>query len=243
MTKRWVAIATVLSVAMTGCGSSAQKVSSVDAKPTASAAPTDHEPEKNAPMATAAPANETIAPDKLEARMQQAERAEDERKKQEILRQLEAEKEQQQKLRNVAPNVESPPPPPPNKPACKCVAGDPLCSCIPDETTKSGKKKASVHAASTSSMSGRISPEQVESAVADHIDIFATCTNDDVTVSLKALITDKGKVTDVSARRSTPDLAKLRDCVVTAFKTIQFPASSDGKSVPIEFDLVLSPSS
>ena len=241
MTKRWVAVATVMSLAMTGCGSSEQRVSAVDAKPTASAAPSAHEPDKIEAAVTAAPKNELSAGEKEAELKEEAERTADERKKQEILRQLEAQKDQQEKLRGIKPSGESPPPPP--KSACKCVAGDPLCSCIPDDATKTGKKKASVHAASTSSMSGRISPQQVESAVTDHIDVFASCTSDDVTVSLKALITDKGKVTDVSARRSTPDLAKLRDCVVTAFKTIQFPASSDGKSVPIEFDLVLSPSS
>jgi hypothetical protein len=92
-------------------------------------------------------------------------------------------------------------------------------------------------------MSGRLSPEQVESAVSDNIDRFAPCTDTDVTVSLRALVAETGKVVNASAGRSTPDEARVRDCVVSAFKAIQFPASPDGKSAPIEFDLVLSASS
>jgi hypothetical protein len=118
--------------------------------------------------------------------------------------------------------------------------GQPAATASPKPTGR--KPRASVRAASTTSMSGRLTTQQVESAVADNIDRFASCSDGDVTVTLRALVADTGKVVNASAGRSTPDEARVRDCVVSAFKSIQFPSSPDGKSAPIEFDLMLSAS-
>jgi len=110
----------------------------------------------------------------------------------------------------------------------------------PEKPEEKRKARASVRAASTESLSGQFTPEQLERAVADNVDAFAHCSDGDVTVSLHALIAATGKVVSASSTRSVPDDAKMRDCVLDAFRTIQFPASHDGKSSPITFDLVLS---
>ncbi len=92
-------------------------------------------------------------------------------------------------------------------------------------------------------MSGRVSAEQVERAVSDNIDRFEPCTTEETTVTVRALIGATGKVVDASSARSAPDDARLRDCVVAAFRDLTFPSSTDGRSAPIVFDLVLSPPS
>ncbi len=110
----------------------------------------------------------------------------------------------------------------------------------PEEKQVAHARKATIKAATTASMSGQFTPEQLELSVSDNIDAFSHCSDSDVTVSLRALIAGTGKVMNASAQRSVPDDARMRDCVVDAFKGIQFPANHDGKSAPITFDLVLS---
>lgn len=127
------------------------------------------------------------------------------------------------------------PPPPPKR----CAPGDPLCAAGDKPT----KKKAHVQAASTTSMGGRLTTAQVEDAVEQSFQTFAACSSSDSTITVRAVIAGTGKVLDASSIHSSPDDARLRDCVVSAFRQITFPTSSDGRSVPISFDLVLAPAS
>jgi len=146
-------------------------------------------------------------------------------------------------ISSAKPSPNSLPPPTIATAQATAATPSPTATAAPQQVGGLRRPKARVRAASTSSMTGRLSPEQVESAVSDNIDRFASCADSDVTVSLRALVAETGKVVNASAGRSTPDEARVRDCVVSAFKAIQFPASPDGKSAPIEFDLVLSPAS
>jgi hypothetical protein len=132
--------------------------------------------------------------------------------------------------------VGSGPPPPPRW----CAPGDPLCA---EDEAPPPKRKARVEAASTQSMGGRLTPAQVEDAVEQSFQSFAACSSSDSTVTVRAVIAGTGKVLDASSIHSSPDDARLRDCVVSAFRQIIFPTSSDGRSVPISFDLVLAPAS
>ncbi len=223
-----------LAALVTACGSAPKATknltSSNEAKPARSALAWAS---TSASAATPASGGEPLEKERelLDEQKHQADADSEAKLRAELQRKLEEKKAEETKTPHESHEGEAPD-------KCNCAPGDPLCSCV--DNAPPPKRRASVRAASTASMSGRISREVVESAVASHIELFASCSDADATVSLKALIADSGRVTDASARWSAPDVAGLRDCVVAAFKTIQFPSSTDGKSAPIEFDLTLS---
>jgi outer membrane biosynthesis protein TonB len=96
-------------------------------------------------------------------------------------------------------------------------------------------------AATAHSLSGRISEAEVGQVVNAGISAFGPCSRLDATVTVNLQIDAEGRVGDASAARSDPDDAKMRDCVVRAFKTLRFPKSADGRSSPVRFELRLTP--
>ena len=96
-------------------------------------------------------------------------------------------------------------------------------------------------AATTTSLSGRLTGAQIEEVVGNDIDAFAKCTKTDATVGIKAIVSGDGKVLEVGAPRSDPDNPQLRDCVTQAFSKLVFPRSNDNRSSPLAFDLSLKP--
>lgn len=104
-------------------------------------------------------------------------------------------------------------------------------------------KRATVKAASAQAASGRLTLTEVETAIDESFDQFSKCSSgDDATVSLRAVVAPSGKVIEVSSTRSTPDDPRMRDCVVTAFRALQFPAVNGAAPAPLSFELVVADS-
>lgn len=102
------------------------------------------------------------------------------------------------------------------------------------------RKRAQVKAASAQSASGRLTLSQVETAIDESFDLFSKCSRgDDATVSVRALVAPSGKVIEASSTRSTPDDPAMRDCVVSAFRGLQFPAANGAAPAPLSFELVV----
>jgi len=108
-------------------------------------------------------------------------------------------------------------------------------------TGKPGPKPAPPGAAETMSDSGELTAEQVDSAISDQFDGFARCSAAESVVAVRATVGPDGRVLDVSAGRSTPDDAHLRDCVVIAFRSLQFPKTQAAWPTRLAFDLRLTP--
>jgi hypothetical protein len=106
---------------------------------------------------------------------------------------------------------------------------------------KPGLKPPAPGAAETMSDSGQLTADQVDSAISDQFDGFARCSAAESVVSVRATVGPDGRVLDVSAGRSTPDDAHLRDCVVIAFRSLQFPKSQAAWPTRLAFDLRLTP--
>lgn len=140
-----------------------------------------------------------------------------------------------------ASRAPSPPPGLPGQGSPEPLAVDPKKS--EEKSTSKNKrddgKGAAPMAATTKSLSGRLSSADVEGVVTGAIDRFAKCTTVDLTVEIKAVIGGDGRVVEVKIPRSQPDDPRARDCVGASFKELAFPKSSDKKSSPIAFELNL----
>jgi len=104
-----------------------------------------------------------------------------------------------------------------------------------------GLKPNAPGAAETMSNSGQLTADQVDSAISDQFDGFARCSTAESVVAVRATVGPDGRVLDVSAGRSTPDDAHLRDCVVIAFRSLQFPKTQAAWPTRLAFDLRLTP--
>jgi outer membrane biosynthesis protein TonB len=117
-----------------------------------------------------------------------------------------------------------PPPPPPHDPN------------IPDPDKRPPEK------AQTENLAGRISAESVEATVGGSRDAFGRCTRDYATFSARVLVGASGSVMDASILESSPDDARMRDCVVSALRNLKFASTGDA-AVPLSFRLAINPSS
>jgi hypothetical protein len=146
-----------------------------------------------------------------------------------------------------APESKSPAPPPPPPQPGPVGQGEPAPlvdapKATEKQTSKNKRddgKGAAPMAATTKSLSGRLSSADVEGVVTGAIDRFSRCTTVDLTVEIKAVIGGDGRVIEVKIPRSQPDDPRARDCVGASFKELSFPKSSDNKSSPIAFELNL----
>jgi hypothetical protein len=96
-------------------------------------------------------------------------------------------------------------------------------------------------AAQTENMAGRLSAESVEAAVGASGDLLGRCTTSYATVSARILVAANGQVIDANVGQSSPDDARMRDCVVAALKKMKFASSGD--TVPLSFRLAINPAS
>lgn len=117
---------------------------------------------------------------------------------------------------------------------------DPTIAPTAAPTPLRHRKRAQVKAANAQAASGRLTLTQVETAIDESFDQFSKCSRgDDATVSVRALVAPSGKVIEASSTRSTPDDPAMRDCVVSAFRGLQFPAANGGAPAPLSFELVV----
>lgn len=119
-----------------------------------------------------------------------------------------------------------------------------------DSTGRTGKPGKGEHgerkpprpgAAETSSDSGRLTAEQVDEVISERLDLFSRCTTAESVISVRATVAAEGRVLDVSAGRSSPDDARLRDCVIGAFRSLVFPRTQANWPTRVAFDLRLTP--
>lgn len=97
--------------------------------------------------------------------------------------------------------------------------------------------------ASTEQRQGSLKREQVEAVLTKHRSDFSPCLKEDAVVRIEATISTSGAVADVTSERSTPDDAKLRECVTKAFSKLTFPTdwaqpgSTDGTRLSLDLRL------
>ncbi|MBL9025104.1 MAG: hypothetical protein JNL21_23100 [Myxococcales bacterium] len=97
--------------------------------------------------------------------------------------------------------------------------------------------------ASTEQRQGSLKREQVEAVLTKHRGDFSPCLKEDAVVRIEATISTSGAVADVTSERSTPDDAKLRECVTKAFAKLTFPTdwaqpgSTDGTRLSLDLRL------
>jgi hypothetical protein len=97
--------------------------------------------------------------------------------------------------------------------------------------------------ASTEQRQGSLKREQVEAVLTKHRGDFSPCLKEDAVVRIEATISTSGAVADVTSERSSPDDAKLRECVTKAFSKLTFPTdwaqpgSTDGTRLSLDLRL------
>ncbi|MFO0613676.1 MAG: hypothetical protein U0414_13860 [Polyangiaceae bacterium] len=101
------------------------------------------------------------------------------------------------------------------------------------------RRRATVKAAQAEGASGRLSMADVESAIDSSFDEFSKCSEEDATITVRALVAPSGKVIQASSPRSTPDDPRLRDCIVAAFRALSFPTASGGAPAPLAVELAI----
>jgi outer membrane biosynthesis protein TonB len=153
------------------------------------------------------------------------------------------------------PKVEAGPPPPPQdfdhptkkpddkKQKLKNIREPGAVATPPMEHAAEPQSAASPApgAATTTSLGNAISAADVDAAIAQRMHPLRACATSDSSVSVHLSVAPGGKVADASATRSTPDDARLRDCVELALRTLFFSSSPTDRGSALSFDLELKP--
>lgn len=126
----------------------------------------------------------------------------------------------------------------PNPHGGSCDRGDPLCV---DSTESDKNKRKAPMLASTKSLTDRLSNTQLEQLVSDNIEKLVPCTKTDATLNVHATVAPEGNVLEASSDTSSPDDAKMRDCVVKVLKRLSFPKAQGIHPSPVTFELSLKP--
>lgn len=129
--------------------------------------------------------------------------------------------------------VEAPPPPPPEE---KAERG---------ELTKGGEsarddddeRRPAPRAATATALGGKLNADQVNAVIDANFDRLSACSDGEVVVSVRATVSTEGRVIEASAIRSTPDDPRIRDCIATTFRTLEFPRVASEWPTRLSFDL------
>jgi hypothetical protein len=128
----------------------------------------------------------------------------------------------------------------PSSSSCQCPKGTQRTStrggfrCSATSSSNPGRAR-------TESLSGNLTQQQADSTVAAASDRFVGCLrgSNQANVNVSALIASNGQVVKASASRSSPDDARMRDCVVAQFKTLTFPGTGSSYDTSFVFELAL----
>ncbi len=111
-----------------------------------------------------------------------------------------------------------------------------------DDEAKGGERandagKPAPRAATATALGGKLSADQVNAVIDANFDRLSACSNDEVVVSVRATVSTEGRVIEASAVRSTPDDPRIRDCIATTFRTLEFPRVASEWPTRLSFDL------
>lgn len=126
------------------------------------------------------------------------------------------------------PPAISPPPPPEEKAERDERKGG--------ERARDGEKPAP-RAATASALGGKLSADQVNAVIDANFDRLSACSDDEVVVSVRATVSTEGRVIEASAIRSTPDDPRIRDCIATTFRSLEFPRVASEWPTRLSFEL------
>ena len=140
------------------------------------------------------------------------------------------------------------PPPPPPPPPADLGPG----SKSPTKLTQSEggtpvfrgalePEKATPASASTTNLGTELSEADVNTAIAPQLRALRACALTDSLVSMRLSLAPGGRVAEATATRSSPDDARLRDCVEAVFRGLTFHASSEERGTALSFELELRP--
>jgi hypothetical protein len=229
------ALAFTLTVAVLGCAQRSEAPATSQSSAAAPAATSESPKPSSATDQSPTPtsgAQGDGSPSELEQKKAELERqlenAKDDATKHEIELQLKAAKERG----GGGPAV------PPKPHDGSCDPADPLCL---DSTEPHKNKRKAPMLASTKSLTDRLSSSQLEQVVSDNIEKLVPCTKTDATLNVHATVAPEGNVLEASSDTSSPDDAKMRDCVVKVLKRLSFPKAQGIHPSPVTFELSLKP--
>lgn len=90
-----------------------------------------------------------------------------------------------------------------------------------------------------SELEGKLERQDVEKTFGDNLSTFSSCLYEDTTVSVKLKIMPSGKVADARVPSSTPNDAKMRDCVAAQLRKLTFPKLKGVEPASLSMDLAL----
>lgn len=99
------------------------------------------------------------------------------------------------------------------------------------------QQRARPRAATASALGGKLSADQVNAVIDANFDRLSSCSNSEAIVSIRATVSTEGRVLEASAVRSTPDDPRIRDCIASTFKTLEFPRIASEWPTRLSFDL------
>lgn len=132
-------------------------------------------------------------------------------------------------------HVEGAPPPPPPPPPPP-LSREPMDWVASRDGADDGPTPES---ATATGVGAKLSADQVSSVIDAGFEKLSACASGETTVSIRATVSTSGRVLEASAVRSTPDDPRVRDCVATTFKTLEFPAVASEFPARLSFDLRL----
>lgn len=99
------------------------------------------------------------------------------------------------------------------------------------------KRKASPRTATASTLGGKLSADQVNAVIDANFERLSSCSSSEAIVSVRATVSTECRVIEASAVRSTPDDPRIRDCIASTFKTLEFPRIVSEWPTRLSFDL------
>ena len=141
----------------------------------------------------------------------------------------------------------APPPPPPPPPADLGPGSKSPTKLTQPEGGKpvfggaAEPEKATPASASTTNLGTELSEVDVNTAIAPQLRALRACALTDSLVSIRLSLAPGGRVAEATATRSSPDDARLRDCVEAVFRGLTFHASSKERGTALSFELELRP--
>ncbi len=227
------ALAFTLTVAVLGCAQRSEAPLTSQSSAAAPAATSEGpKPSSATDQSPTATSGKQGSPSELEQKKAELERqlesAKDDATRHEIELQLKAAKEKAGGVPAVSPKAHD----------GSCDPGDPLCV---DSTEPNKNKRKAPMLASTKSLTDRLSSSQLEQVVSDNIEKLVPCTKTDATLNVHATVAPEGNVLEASSDTSSPDDAKMRDCVVKVLKRLSFPKAQGIHPSPVTFELSLKP--
>ncbi|MFO0611772.1 MAG: hypothetical protein U0414_04230 [Polyangiaceae bacterium] len=120
--------------------------------------------------------------------------------------------------------------PPPNTSAAP--QGEPIGKDFKHDPNRVG-------AAQTTSGAGKMSRESIEAALGRSEDSFGQCVESSSTFSARVTVAPNGSVSEARVTQSSPDDARVRDCLTEALRRLSFPSTN--APVPLSFSLAIDP--